>query len=59
MIVELAGISAGARLHGEIDLTIGDFFAVEAKGRSWHEKRKPERDIRAGKPWLETENNSA
>jgi hypothetical protein len=46
------------RLHGEIDLTINDFFAVEAKGRSWYEKRKPEREIRAGKPRLETENNS-
>jgi hypothetical protein len=47
------------RLHGEIDLTINDFFAVEAKARSWYEKRKPEREIRAGKPRLETENNSA
>jgi hypothetical protein len=47
------------RLHGKIDLTIRGFFAVEAKGRSWYEKRKPEREIRAGKPRLETENNSA
>jgi hypothetical protein len=33
------------RLHGEIELTISNFFAVEAKGRSWYEKRKPEREI--------------